>query len=234
MELSVEDLVSLLGELTGQNGKKLGCAWRVAVVDGDGNVSNVINGENSILTNYAMLMKANFINDGVSITCTDGTARTLGICYYCENDEGSHGYGYTNYTSYADNYAGILSNAPEGDDTYGIVVGTGTTAVTAADYALDTQIATGTGTGQMNYKETIVADVSVVGTQVKQSIVRTFENVSGATISIEEIGLVAKVKESAATYDWYYVQMIKDLVGTAIDVPDGSSAIIEYLLYTEL
>jgi hypothetical protein len=82
-------------------------------------------------------------------------------------------------------------NAPSGNSTYGIVVGTGVTPQTNTDNKLGTQIATGSGSGQLNYGAESEVAAQVVGPNVDYTNSRTFQNLSGSTITITEIGLIA-------------------------------------------
>ena len=68
----------------------------------------------------------------------------------------------------------------------GIRLGTGSTAVALTDYTLDSIIGHGTSAGQLNALETFAGatDTTLTGT-------RAFENLSGGTINIREIGLMA-------------------------------------------
>ena len=99
-----------------------------------------------------------------------------------------------------------------GEDDIGIVIGTSNTAPTESSYALGSQIANGTGTGQMVYGAGVSTDNTsttpkylfrprikpTTGTATI-SYVRTFENTSGAAITVKEAGLVAKVDSASAS-----------------------------------
>jgi len=107
--------------------------------------------------------------------------------------------------------------------TYGIRVGTGNTAVTINDYALETLIAEGAGAGQMNHLATSV-DVSVVSAPHCYFLVsRTIVNNSGGLITCRESGIYARAAS-------FYACVVRDVFGAAQDVPDGGSIIINYTL----
>ena len=78
----------------------------------------------------------------------------------------------------------FAADAPEGDGTYGIQVGTGTTEPTRDDYKLESKITHGTGSGQLYY----YACTFVQGSDYVE-VRRTFANQSGADITINEVGL---------------------------------------------
>jgi len=112
-----------------------------------------------------------------------------------------------------------------GDQTYGIVVGTGSTTVTNTDNKLATQIATGSGSGQLNYGLESQVAAQVVGANVDYTNTRTFQNLSGATITINEIGLYVLTSASGQKYC-----IIHDLATQA--VLNNQTATVTYTLRT--
>jgi len=107
-----------------------------------------------------------------------------------------------------------------GNANRGIVVGTGVDAVVINDYKLQTQIMHGSASGQLSYYVEVLGGLSVVGTTAKFENRRQFENLSGATITINESGLYiynAKVGR--------YFCIVRDLFSPGIDVT--ASQIIE-------
>jgi predicted RNA methylase len=81
-------------------------------------------------------------------------------------------------------------DASVGDDSYGIIAGTGTTAVTIDDYKIETKIAQGTGTGQLSYGA-VTLSITNDGTDQIVEIQRQVINNSGGTITIKELALYA-------------------------------------------
>lgn len=229
-----KDLVSLRTPPNPSGSRKLGCAWKITVFNKDGKITKEVDGENSILTNYAKLLQACLIGDGISITCTDGVAREMGVVQYPYSGAGPYGYGTTNYTRYYDYWGGFIVTALTGDDTHGIVAGTGSTDQTSADYTMAAKIATGEGAGLMVYRDMVVSGVNEVGNQIKQTLTRTLENLSGNTITLAEIGVVVKCHEDVNGTPANYVQIIRDVLDTPLDIEDDSSVVIDYVIYTEL
>lgn len=86
-----------------------------------------------------------------------------------------------------------LAYSSAGDTTYGIVVGTGTDAVTIDDYKIKTLILHGSTTGKLSYGATSVGTCSSVGTSRIYTIARTFTNLSGDDITYREVGLYLKI-----------------------------------------
>ena len=81
--------------------------------------------------------------------------------------------------------------APLATSAWGILVGSGTDAESFEDYALQTQIVHGTGSGQLSHVATGVHSVSyTAGTKTLQDeLIRYFNNNSGAGIDVNEVGM---------------------------------------------
>lgn len=119
-------------------------------------------------------------------------------------------------------------NAPIGNDTYGIVVGTnaGTTAEDNLNYALDTKIATGAGAGQLGYQAVTFLAPAVDGANVDFDITRAFANTSGGGITVKEIGIICK-----NTANTKYHLLLRDVVADEA-VGDGFTLTVIYTLRT--
>ena len=130
----------------------------------------------------------------------------------------TRGDGTTFYTG-VDN-SNFAANGAEGDDELGIVVGTGTTSPTRLDYALESKITHGTGAGQLYYGACSF-DHGDDWVEVR----RSFDNYSGADITINEVGLRAKIYDRNASTER------RCLIARAlytITVPDGGSVTLYY------
>lgn len=114
--------------------------------------------------------------------------------------------------------------AETGVSTYGIFVGTGATAPTNTDYAPETQIAHGSGTGELNYQAGTYTEAQIVGSNVDFILTRTFINLSGGTIGVTESGLIL------SGYVGVYL-CIHD-VSTAINVLNAQTLTVSYTLRT--
>jgi len=114
------------------------------------------------------------------------------------------------------------ASALERTDEYGVVVGTGSTAVTRDDYKLESQISDGFADGQMVYGKTTVEDVNGDPPSSVFRIIRTFTNEGSTTISIYEIGLIVKAQNK-------YVLIARDVLDTAQDVPAGATLTVRYI-----
>ena len=87
---------------------------------------------------------------------------------------------------------GFTAVAAAADTTLGIVVGTGTNAVTVSDYALQTKIAHGTGASQLSYQLMVFSAPVLAGSTVSFTMQRTYNNGSGGDITVQEVGLIIK------------------------------------------
>ena len=115
--------------------------------------------------------------------------------------------------------------ALESDVTRGILVGTGTTTPTNADYVMETLIVDGNGAGEMEYAAQAYVSAQEVGANVDLQFSRTIQNLSGNTINITEAGIcnVFNTNKKAMT--------VHD-VFTAVPVADGQTITVTYTLRT--
>ena len=141
-------------------------------------------------------------------------------------------------------------NAPANNSAYGIVVGTGTATPTPNDYALQSQIQNGTGSEQLvysghtispapvsngssNYYTTTSTPSSgllpVSGNTTSWQILRTFQNQSGAPITVSEVGLITQICGNAVSSP-VYVLLAHDLLTSPITIPNGGVMAITYTI----
>lgn len=113
------------------------------------------------------------------------------------------------------------------DDVYGLVVGTGTNAEANDDYALQTQIAHGSGAGQLVHGATgLTAPVS--NGNVDLVVTRAFTNNSGGQINVREMGIYLKTRDDGGAVE--YICILRDLESK--DVPDAGVLTAQYILRT--
>jgi len=118
-----------------------------------------------------------------------------------------------------------------GDQNMGIMVGTGTTAPTIDDYALETRITHGTGAGQMQHGDVAFGLPTSDASTSHFTITRDFANASGGLITVNEIGLYVKASIVAHAGSGYYddfFMIIRDVISGGIDVPDGQTLTVNY------
>lgn len=94
-------------------------------------------------------------------------------------------------------------NAASGVTDYGIVVGTSSSAMNPNSYSLGSQIGHGTGSGQLLYSNVTVAEsISsranlIVSNKARYTPQRVFTNLSGAPITVREIGIIIQNDNAA-------------------------------------
>ena len=165
--------------------------------EGDSFLSNFIK-----LLYCTMCLRANPSSGGSAITLTDtgGVART----------------GDVTYANLLSTYFMRCNNVANNAD-WGILVGTGSTAVTINDYALAAKVAQGTGAGQMEYgNHSIVSSTHDGSTYSYSGITRTVANNSGGAIVIAEVGLATSMYWDTATYRYFL--LLREVLGSAVTV----------------
>jgi len=119
----------------------------------------------------------------------------------------------------------FAANGDAGNTAQGIIVGTGTTAPTINDYAIETLIAHGVAAGQLQYSAVTFGAPASDATTSQFTITRDFANASGGAITINEIALyVAGFKYNTS----YYFMTIRDVIAGGISVPDGQTLTVNY------
>lgn len=122
-------------------------------------------------------------------------------------------------------YLTFGSNGGAGVVTHGIVAGTGNTAPTINDYALETLIAHGVGAGQLQYSAVTFGAPASDATTSQFTITRNFANGSGGAITVNELGLYVMGFLYNSTY---YFMIIRDVIAGGISVPDGQTLTVNY------
>lgn len=158
----------------------------------------------SMLGNWYRILYAHMAYTSTSLIRTDGIDR--GVIYFGDNWK---------------------FKADANEDSIGIVIGTGSTAVTIDDNKLDSQIMQGTDSGQMRHLASTPGWPSVAGSNCDFLTTRTFLNNSGGSITVRESGIYCRVK--GPTY-YGYAGIVRDILATPQDVPDGGSITIDYTL----
>lgn len=154
-----------------------------------------------------------------TVIAPDGTSKTV----YVEWRAGTNYYG---------GGTPMATQAGDNDASYGIIVGSGTTPVDLGQYSLATPIPHGTGAGQLDYDATAVNDLgldtSVSPPIYRFRIVRTFKNLSGGNININEVGLVARSywKDGGGVRQDIKYLIARDVLTTTYTVPDEGSATV--------
>ena len=112
-----------------------------------------------------------------------------------------------------------------GEVVLGIIAGTGNTAVTINDYAIETLIAHGVGAGQLQYGAVTFGAPASDATTSQFTITRNFANGSGGAITVNEVGLYV---DGYLQPNHYPFMIIRDIIGGGISVPDGETLTVNY------
>ncbi|MFH7881033.1 MAG: hypothetical protein QXI09_03450 [Candidatus Aenigmatarchaeota archaeon] len=118
--------------------------------------------------------------------------------------------------------------APAGDTTAGIILGSSNTPVSIDQYDLITRIPHGSGVGQLSYGATTVDLVRETNT-FRLTITRTFTNNSGSSVVVKEMGLFLRLSMGSTPY-WYSVMLARDIPPTPIEVPNGATLTVRYII----
>jgi hypothetical protein len=182
----------------------------------------------SLLQNFAKIFAAIMsspgntpLNTGGAITSTtvtkpDGTPATIYGEWYASTPGRGGG-------------AHIAMSAADNDDSYGVVVGSGTATVTPTDYNLASKIPHGTGSGQLDYDTHTVAS-SYTSSSSYVEISRVFVNRSGGDVVVREVGLIARnyfKDDSAVRNDVKYL-IARDVLPSPVRVKNLGSLTVRY------
>ncbi len=180
------------------------------ISDKDGNVEHEqIETGHSFLSNFIKMLFCHMMyhhapdtGSVVTLTDTGGTVRT-----------GNQVYGDDIASNFMD------CNADVAIDYYGLLVGTGNTAVDIDDYALDAQVAEGTGSGQMEHSNhSIVNSTHDGSTYSYAGITRTLSNNSGGSIVVKEVGLVTRMDWDSSSFRYFL--LLREVLGSPLTVLD--------------
>ena len=116
-------------------------------------------------------------------------------------------------------------NAGNGNSSYGIVIGTGSTANSTSTIALQSQIVNGTGSGQMQYGANSYTSIAVSGNTVSFQMNRTFTNNSGASITVAEVGIYM-----LAAYTNQYFAIERTVLASAVTVANTTPITVYYTI----
>lgn len=125
--------------------------------------------------------------------------------------------------AYSGSATAMYVNAGSGVDTYGLQVGASDAAFDVTQYSLQAKIANGSAANQLQYGTVSVDPPSSLGGAWQIRVIRVFSNVSGASVTVKEIGLVGQISAG------YNFLIARDVI-SPISVPNGSSLTVRYLI----
>lgn len=126
-----------------------------------------------------------------------------------------------NVHAYYNSNGMFWTTAAAGLVTNGIIIGTGNTAPTIADYKIETIIPHAT----MNYSALTIATPAADATTAQITQSRNFSNVSGGNVTVNEAALYCQVYTPAASK---YFCIIRDVIAGGITVPNGQTLTVNY------
>jgi hypothetical protein len=153
-----------------------------------------------------------FVVGKLTSKSTSGTVYgTAGVCYR------------GHYTTLA---YGVYESTGAGN--YGILIGSGDTAFSVADYTLASKIAHGNSAGQMWYSNHITPVVAYnAGSKTwTNTIYRIFNNNSGSTITVKETGLAF----TGTYFGGSYTLMERSVLASPVSVPYGGQLTVTYTI----
>jgi len=114
-----------------------------------------------------------------------------------------------------------------------IQVGSGQQSNPYTAYSLAAPIANGSGTGQLIYGQpSVPSNVTVSGIEAYFTISQTFNNNSGGTVTITEVGIITYLQFSesynASYFNFGQVLVWYDVLSSSISVANGGSVTIYY------
>lgn len=125
-------------------------------------------------------------------------------------------------------YQSWKATSAAAEATYGIILGTGSTAENRDDYVLATPIAEGTGTGQLTHLATnpYTPPVAITG-GYRVTVDRQVNNNSGGPIVVAEIGLYTYTSLNVGGQTAYFCAL-RDVLASTYSIADGASAVARY------
>lgn len=136
----------------------------------------------------------------------------------------------TSNTTIVKSGAGVAGmNAPAENDDYGLLVGSEETAVEPDDVMLATKIGQGEESGQLSYGAHVIEAIDVVDAVSSFRVSRPWTNLSGAGITVKEIGMAMSIFHGAGTAPAYFL-MLRDVLPSPTTIPDGATYTVRYKL----
>lgn len=161
----------------------------------------------SALGNYVALLASHYGHAKFCVRTTDGSK----VCAY-----------FLDY--YGAGTARMTAGAGDNDDSYGLVVGTGTKPVEYEDYNLESKIPHGTGTGYLDYEAVTVEGPVEVNGKYAINYSRGFHNAADESITVKETGIVFYVSGVGR------VLLFRDVLDTPVTIDPGVTSTIRYVI----
>lgn len=122
----------------------------------------------------------------------------------------------------------INLNAGAGDDSYGIVVGSGTDPVSYDDYKMSNKIPDSV----LHYTAMTISDVEEYGTYAIIKLSRIFQNNGSSDVTVTETGIIADNRIGSESLVKFLIA--RDVLSSPITVKPGGSLNVTYTLKVSL
>jgi len=114
-----------------------------------------------------------------------------------------------------------------------IQVGSGTQSNPYNAYSLASPTANGSGAGQLIYGQpSIPSNITVSGSEAYFTISQAFNNNSGSTITITEVGIIVRIQtisvSGSSSTNFGQVLVWYDVLSSSISIPNGGTLVIYY------
>lgn len=120
----------------------------------------------------------------------------------------------------------------------GIIVGSSAVPVLATNHALGNVIVAGSDPGELEYGYNVPWSApfwNETEQELEMFLNRAFTNASGATIQINEIGLISWIQYSTGSSTYYFDYLIaRDVLDSTLNVADGDTVNIQYRIYVAI
>ena len=117
--------------------------------------------------------------------------------------------------------------ATEGQDLFGVIVGSGGTPPTKEDnadvYWLASQIRHGDGDNYLHYFDTVLVDIAVTDTTVTLKWSRDFKNNGSVDVNIGEVGLAMQIGTGSDGATIVPVLIFHEALSSTVTVPPGAT-----------
>jgi hypothetical protein len=184
------------------------------------NLLRILEGEMKAIGGVALSYSANSPVTSATVIKIDGSSATAYTEYYYGSGGG----------------VPFAVKAPDNDDSYGIVVGSGTIGVALDQYAPASKIPHGTGSGQLDYGlssyEDLGLDTGVSPPVYRFRVMRTFSNLSGAAININEVCILARCywRDGGTIVNDVKFLIARDALPTTYTIPTGGTATVVFTI----
>jgi len=205
----------------------------VKVYDKNGNLIKEVKQEaKCFVKNFAETLYGMLSREAVYIHTPDNVVHNLNIVY----PESLYGDGSKDWYYLESRH--LEAKAGADNDSFGVLVGTGTTAPTNEDYKLESQVPQGTGDNQLDHNPVTVSTVTedTVNNITYFDISRIFYNLGAVDIGINEIALYVRARVYVRNansipmdFDYKYL-VIRDVLATTVTVPAGGTLTVTYRL----